>query len=132
MAELFRVSLRGARTFAGLRGVQWRRGQIRQLSDPVQVAYYRRQTEFVVEPAAGVVVQAAPPAPPAPAPAQPPPASEPEAPEDAAASFTAAELQGLKKTELIELGAEGFGLTLDPTTKKDQLIAALLKAQGGE
>lgn len=131
MAELFRVSLRHAKTFAGMRGVQWRRGQIRQISDPAQVAYYRRQTEFSVEPVAGVA-KVAPPVAPAPAPTRPPPAPEPEAPEDMAACFTTVELQGLKKTELIELGAEGFGLILDPATKKDLLIAALLKAQGGE
>jgi hypothetical protein len=136
MADRFRVSLRRAATFTAPGGMTWRRDQIRIVADPIAAAYYRRQTEFSVEPVREEIVEERPtappppPAPPAPVVTPEPPKTEPDTPSGGGDRFTHEELLKLKKSELLELAVEGFGLSLDNTTRKDVLIAALLKAQG--
>lgn len=111
-----KVTLRNSETFQGLQDVIWKKGQSRTLTKSDEIEYYRRQSEFVVTDLAAPKAKAAP--------ASPPPS------DDDAPKLTEAELAKHTKAELVEFGADEFGLDLNPDDRKDDLIAQILEAQG--
>lgn len=104
------VTLRKAETFTGRGGLIWRKGQSRDLTDDGAIKYYRGQSEFVVTDRPDAVK-----------------AEEPE--KKAPPTFTENELKRVKKEDLIELAASGFGLELSEELKQPDMVAAILEAQ---
>lgn len=122
-----RIVLRSCETFTPLSGETWRKGQARTIADPSQIAYYRGQSEFSV-----TILE------------DPKPKPKPEPPPDPTGGgtdgggegdgdevLTEAALGRLTKAQLVDLAAERWGLALDEDEmKKDDLVSAILKAQG--
>lgn len=113
-----RVQLRGATSYTGIfaRDRPWKRNEVRFIVNPTQITYYRQQAEFVITDAAetaGPVVEGE----------GPPQAEEPY-------RHTYASLNRFTKPELVEYAAMTHGAELDVDDRKDDLIAAILEAQG--
>lgn len=108
-----KVQLRGALSYTSIFDKErpWKRNEMRFYADPVKVGYYRQQAEFVctdVDDSAGPVSAAA---------------EEPY-------RHTYATLTRLTKAELVAYASMTHGLELDEDSRKDDLIAAILDAQG--
>ncbi|KKN30269.1 hypothetical protein LCGC14_0835840 [marine sediment metagenome] len=107
-----KVTLRGARSFQSQSGDKWEKNQTRIITSDKAIRFYRVQSEFVVTMLADA--------------AQPPPPPESEKPN----AYTAAALGRTAKPDLQNLGAERFELTLEDSMRKDDMITAILEAQG--
>lgn len=110
-----RVTLRGSETFTGRGGKRWRKNQSRELTSPAEVAYYERQAEFTVTRLGEPASRSAP-------------ASE-ESEGTRPPTFSERELKRIKKEDLVDLAAKGFGLVLDPEASHKDMVAAILEAQ---
>lgn len=111
-----KVQLRGASTYTSIfsKDRPWKRNEVRFIVDPVKITYYRQQAEFVctsVSDIEGGVTSGG---------AQ---AEEPY-------RHTYATLNRLTKPELVTYASMTHGLELDEDNRKDDLIAAILEAQG--
>jgi hypothetical protein len=113
-----KVQLRKCESFTGLAGEMWRKNQTRIISDSSKIRYYKGNSEFVVTDLSS---------------AQPKQAAAPvvDAGEDSSSELSEAALFRMTKAELVDFGAEEYGLELDEDEmKKDDLVAAVLEAQG--
>ncbi len=112
-----KVQLRGASTYTSIfsKDRPWKRNEVRFLVDPVKITYYRQQAEFVCT-------------------------SVGDAEDGGSASgaaaveepyrHTYATLNRLTKPELVAYASMTHSLDLDEDNRKDDLIAAILEAQG--
>lgn len=111
-----KVQLRGASSYTSIfsKDRPWKRNEVRYLVDPVKITYYRQQAEFVCTSvpdteggtsAGGAAVE------------------EPY-------RHTYATLNRLTKPELVAYASMTHSLELDEDNRKDDLIAAILEAQG--
>jgi hypothetical protein len=110
-----KVQLRGATTYTSIfsRDRPWKRNEVRFIVDPVKITYYRQQTEFVCTSVADTEGE----------PSGGAPAEEPY-------QHTYATLNRLTKPELVAYASMTHSLELDEDNRKDDLIAAILGAQG--
>jgi hypothetical protein len=111
-----KVQLRGASSYTSIfsKDRPWKRNEVRFLVDPVRITYYRQQAEFVCT-------------------------AMPDGDNGTAGEQTVAEepyrhtyatLNRLTKPELVAYASMTHSLDLDEDSRKDDLIAAILEAQG--
>lgn len=111
-----RIVLRGCLSFTTPRGKKWLRGKSEIIAKQSDITYYQRHSEF------NVTLLGEPKLKPVPV--------EPVEPEpDAPPAHTQTSLGRLTKDELKDVGLD-FELELDDSTRKDDMILAILKAQG--
>lgn len=114
-----RVQLQGAESFDG-RGKKFVKGKPQIITNAADIEYYQRHAAFTVSMLTTVKPK------------------EPAEPEKKKADAPAADphsipsLNKLTKAALIKLGALEFALDIDPALKKDDMVAAILKAVAGE
>ena len=120
-----KVTLRKCESFTGVAGEAWRKNQTRVVTDPKKIAYYKAHNEFVVTDLKDATPKRAKP------PATPATGGDDGGGDSSPEALTEATLSRMNKADLVDLGAEKFGLQLDEDEmKKDDLVAAILEAQG--
>lgn len=109
-----KVQLRNASSYTSIfaKDRPWRRNEVRFYTDPARIAYYKQQGEFVCTDVGGEA-----------APGGQPVAEEPY-------RHTYASLNRLTKPELVTYASMTHGIELDDEARKDDLITAILEAQG--
>lgn len=113
-----RVVLRHCESYTGLTGGDsWKKNQSRVITDERKIAYYKSLSEFVVSDLAD-------------APARKKAAVSTAGGQEGPPSYSKSALTRMNKLELVDLGAEQFKLALSVDDHKDDLVAALLEAQG--
>lgn len=112
-----KVQLRGATSYTSIfaKDRPWKRNEIRFFVDPAKITYYQQQAEFVCTQMGD---------------ADPGSSSEGGPMAEEPLRHTYASLNRFTKPELVQYAAMTHALDLNEDDRKDDLIAAILEAQG--